>query len=81
MKVKAVIVDEVPESCVRCLFGNEEYCRCDITREDNWTNDGIDYKGVEMITLLKFRPEWCPLVTERDCKTFPQVNNSNDKEK
>ena len=57
MKVKRVIVDEMPKSCMVCAYENHS--------SPFYTNPvcGILFKGIESI---KERPSWCPLEVETD---------------
>ncbi len=59
MKLKKVVVDELPESCRECVFRGFgfSYHKCMILNlelyDGRWTEE---------------RPSWCPLVLEEMCK-------------
>jgi hypothetical protein len=62
MKVRKVIVDELPESCNGCPFslqGNGEYFCC--TR-----NVLLEQSELSIENMIHKRPDWCPLITSHE---------------
>lgn len=60
MNIKRIVVDELPEGCIDCLFWNNATVNPDY-QDDHYICD---------ITLMKIdlntRPDWCPLVKESE---------------